>query len=646
LPRSGLSTRRWGAEALRLARAVALSCGVAFSLNLGVALADPGGQGNHGNHGNPHGMPATSQAGNQAPAPGNDQNTGGQNAGGQNVAGQNVADQNATLPTTATAPDQAASTGVQTSQHGNGHAYGLTKHAQDEGNGPRATSSQVAQPAATQLPDAGGTLSSSSAPGTAAPTATPIAAPSSPTPSGSKPAKAKRPTRRHARHRAPGPRVVTGSDAVRRARRAGPRAARATVTSSSRPAPGSSFRTRHAAPAPAPARLPIIVHRRPESSAPAILPTLTKIIGVVPLPIRVAMGVLVALALGLGASSRLTALRAGRLERQRRQLLEDVGLLQAALLPVVPRRLGQVATSVAYRPADGPGAGGDFYDVFALDDGRIAVILGDLSGHGRHALPHTALVRFTLRAYLESGLSPRTALQNAAAVLERQLGESSFATVIVGTYDPGSRRLVYASAGHSPPLILSPLSLNAMTVCCSPPLGLAPRTGTRQTTVALPGSAVVCFCTDGLAEARTGTGRVGMDGLERTLAELAPGAGAQDLLDAIASRSRECSDDMAACMLRIDGRPMQAVVMVEEIELHCDEAPAERARRFLDACGVPSAQIDEFLSAAAETMAGARDLVLEVTFGPDGPQPKLRRPDVPVLHPPPARGATRLEVAI
>src|SRR5207253_2896303 len=79
--------------------------------------------------------------------------------------------------------------------------------------------------------------------------------------------------------------------------------------------------------------------------------------------------------------SRLTAMRARRLEIQRTQLLEDVGLLQAALLPEPPPRLGPVETSAAYRPADGPGAGGDFYDIFALADGQLAVIVGDVAGH-------------------------------------------------------------------------------------------------------------------------------------------------------------------------------------------------------------------------------------------------------------------------
>jgi serine phosphatase RsbU (regulator of sigma subunit) len=273
--------------------------------------------------------------------------------------------------------------------------------------------------------------------------------------------------------------------------------------------------------------------------------TITRIVGVVPTAVWILVGVLLALALALAVRSRLVALRARRLERQRAELLEDVGLLQAALLPIPPARLGPVATSAAYRPADGPGAGGDFYDVFALEDGKLAVIVGDVSGHGRQALPHTALIRFTLRAYLEAGLSPREAVQTAGGVLDRQLG-GSFATVVAATYQPRDRILVYACAGHPPPIVLGSEPIAAITACSSPPIGAGMRTGTRQTMVSVPGWSQVCFHTDGVTEARVGRELFGDERLARTLAELGPQAMASALLERVAEETTARPDDMAA----------------------------------------------------------------------------------------------------
>jgi serine phosphatase RsbU (regulator of sigma subunit) len=359
--------------------------------------------------------------------------------------------------------------------------------------------------------------------------------------------------------------------------------------------------------------------------------TVTKIVDVVPAAIQILIGALIALGLALAAGSRLIALRARRLARQRRELLEDVGLLQGALLPTLPARLGPVGTSAAYRPAAGPAAGGDFYDVFALEDGQLGIIVGDLSGHGRQALPHTALVRFTLRAYLEAGMAPRDALQRAAAVLDRQL-TGSFATVVAATYHPRDRVLRYASAGHPPPVVGGARPVTPITVASAPPIGAGLPTGTRQTVLSLPGRALACFYTDGVIEARVGPEELfGPARLEQTLAELAPEATAAVLLDRVAADSNQRADDMAACLLRIDGGPREPTVQLEELELDSREAAGDRAERFLLACGVSSGETAEIMRTARATAASTGSVVMKVRLGEGRPEVTLRHDNVTFL---------------
>ncbi len=360
----------------------------------------------------------------------------------------------------------------------------------------------------------------------------------------------------------------------------------------------------------------------------------------VPTLVWVLIGVLCTVALALAVRSRLAALRARRLERQRGELLEDVGLLQAALLPELPARLGPVGTSAAYRPADGPGAGGDFYDLFALEHGRLGVIVGDVSGHGHQALPHTALVRFTLRAYLEAGLSPRAAVQTAGAVLERQLG-GSFVTVVAATYQPRERILTYACAGHPPPVVLGSQPsqpIAQITVCSSPPIGAGMRTGTRQTVVSLPGRSLVCFHTDGVTDARIAGELFGAERLQRTLGELGPGgASASALLDRVAAETDRRPDDMAACLLDIEGGAAAQAVLLEEIELDHDSASSDLTEQFLLEYGVQHREAATLMrSARAVTQrAGAVLLRLRLLDGP--PEVTLQHDNVTLLHAPQAR---------
>jgi Stage II sporulation protein E (SpoIIE) len=352
-----------------------------------------------------------------------------------------------------------------------------------------------------------------------------------------------------------------------------------------------------------------------------IVHTVTQIIDVVPFFVRVLIAALLALSLTFAISSQLAARRAARLARQRLGLLEDVGLLQEALLPALPERVGEVGTSAAYRPASGPGAGGDFYDLFELEDGRVAVILGDVSGHGRTALPHTTLVRFTLRAYVEAGMTPREALQTAAPVLERQL-DGSFATVVLSIYDPAHRTLSYACAGHPPP-VFSGSAPEPNTACSAPPIGVGWPTGTRQTELLMEGAGRACFYTDGVIEAKLDGELFGAERLRRIVDTLTGKDGAQDVLDRVAEQSLERPDDMAACVLELDGPDRAISVLAEEVEIHRRELGGARLPRFLASGGLAPQEIEAVLAQAENAVRRDGSVVLRMYPGEERPRIEL-----------------------
>ena len=315
--------------------------------------------------------------------------------------------------------------------------------------------------------------------------------------------------------------------------------------------------------------------------------------------------------LGLGLNSIVNTRRAHKLKKIRDELLEEVGVLQAALLPEVPDRLGGLAFSVAYSPAEGPAAGGDFYDVFPLRDDRVGLIIGDISGHGKRALEHTSLIRYTLRAYLDAGLEPRAAIAVAGHTLEDDLG-GDFATVVVGVYDSEAGTLQYSTAGHPPPLALGPGKFEPITVCSAPPIGVQARTGLRQTTVTLPRGTDLCFFTDGVVEGRKAGEMFGRDRLAAVLEELRPQPAADDVLAQVLRGIDSASDDMAACVVTVESKRATRAFRLEELELQAHELDEDFARRFLEACQARGGQIADAVMSLRTTAGEFGAAVLRV----------------------------------
>lgn len=158
------------------------------------------------------------------------------------------------------------------------------------------------------------------------------------------------------------------------------------------------------------------------------------------------------------------------------------------------------------------------------------------------------------------------------------------------------------------------------------------RTGTRQTVVSVPGGAQICFHTDGVTEARVGADLFGTERLVSTLAELGPSATAPALLERVAECADERPDDMAACLLHVEGSEQTPTVLVEELELDREEATSARTEGFLLACGVGRAEVAEALRAAAIAAGRAGTIVLEVRRGDGAPEVSLRRENLAYIH--------------
>ena len=323
---------------------------------------------------------------------------------------------------------------------------------------------------------------------------------------------------------------------------------------------------------------------------------------------------LLVLALFFAFRARMSATRAKRLETQRASLLNDLHAMQAALVPEVPAELAALGVSVAYRPADGVAAGGDFYDVFELAPGRVALVLGDVCGHGREAAERAALTRYTVRAYLQAGLEPRAALALAGQALADP--DAHFATVAAGVYDAGEGSLVYACAGHPAPVVLGPGASTPLEVCCSPPVGWGIPTGRRQSRIPVPPGTAVCFFTDGLTEARCEDGLLGTERLAELLHSLGSDPSASGLVNSVTEVADATPDDMAACIL-VPGAAAGAgasPARIEELEFDRRDLDSGGMSRFLAGCGLAGARAAQLTGHVERALAGADTAVLQIEF--------------------------------
>jgi serine phosphatase RsbU (regulator of sigma subunit)/anti-sigma regulatory factor (Ser/Thr protein kinase)/transcriptional regulator with GAF, ATPase, and Fis domain len=201
--------------------------------------------------------------------------------------------------------------------------------------------------------------------------------------------------------------------------------------------------------------------------------------------------------------------------------------------------------AVRYQAASPPlQVGGDWYDVVDLEDGRIALIVGDCVGHGLAAATVMGQVRSACRALLFENPSPAAALAGMDRFAARLPG-AECTTAVCAVLNPDTGELVYSSAGHPPPILIHADGTTCMlddghTI----PLGIRPNWSRPEGHVTLPARATLLLYTDGLVERRGsalehGISRVAAlvqdarastlgDLAEQIMSDLAPSGGYQD----------------------------------------------------------------------------------------------------------------------
>ena len=185
-------------------------------------------------------------------------------------------------------------------------------------------------------------------------------------------------------------------------------------------------------------------------------------------------------------------------ERQRiEQELQVARLIQQTLLPKSLPGLAGYDMAAYYQPARE--VGGDFYDSLELEDGRLGLVVGDVSGKGVPAAIVMALTRTMLRAAYRLG-SPGEILQQVNNMLCPDIPPNMFVTCLAALLDSRTGRLQYANAGHDLPYVCHADGVSELRAT-GMPLGLMPNMSYEQKEIVLkPGESVLLY-SDGLVEA-------------------------------------------------------------------------------------------------------------------------------------------------
>jgi phosphoserine phosphatase RsbU/P len=172
--------------------------------------------------------------------------------------------------------------------------------------------------------------------------------------------------------------------------------------------------------------------------------------------------------------------------------------VQAGLLPRLPPELPGYEMAGTNLPTWT--IGGDYYDWVPLDDGRVGVVVADVSGKGIPAALIMATFRAALRAEMRRGARVGAAVEAVNRVLLDSQGGSRFVTAVCGMLEPSTGRLDYVNCGHNPPLLLHAGGGHELLDTGGPALGLGLGGGFEPGAVTLEPGDLLALYTDGVVE--------------------------------------------------------------------------------------------------------------------------------------------------
>ena len=251
------------------------------------------------------------------------------------------------------------------------------------------------------------------------------------------------------------------------------------------------------------------------------------------------------------AGQAALAIDNARLYQQQKQFADT---MQRSLLPRSRPVVTGLEVGELYEPSARVDVGGDVYDFLALDDGRLAVVLGDVTGHGVDATADMAMAKFVFRSLAREHPEPADFLAAANEVICSEIASGKFISMSYVVVDGVSGTVAGASAGHPSPRIVLPDGSTRALEAHGLVLGIDGGQEYAESYAELPPDASLVLYTDGVVEARRNGELYGDERLDALLGEQHE-LSARALAAAVAESAREfaggdLSDDLAVVVIR------------------------------------------------------------------------------------------------